>query len=286
MKYIKKFATLSAFNSFVLDHTNTPNASLIEELTGSNRITYTPFIPAPVGHDYSLDYFTIEAIDDIDVFLDYKGVTDDHQPYPSYSIDNGSTWSTMDSAVSLSAGDKILFKHSEVICYGSNFTYQFYDGNGDVIQGRFNVEGNIMSLVYGDNFANQTSFPNSIDWQHAFNSIFYCQTNLISAENLILPVTTLTSGCYMSMFSGCTSLTTAPVLPATILVDDCYNYMFAWCSSLNYVKCLATDISAEYCIATWLDGVNSTGTFIKNPNMTSWPIGDNGIPSGWTVQDA
>lgn len=27
----------------------------------------------------------------------------------------------------------------------------------------------------------------------------------------------------------------------------------------------------------------STGTFVKNPNMTSWTTGVNGIPRGWTV---
>lgn len=29
----------------------------------------------------------------------------------------------------------------------------------------------------------------------------------------------------------------------------------------------------------------STGTFVKNPNMTSWTIGNKGIPEGWAVID-
>lgn len=37
---------------------------------------------------------------------------------------------------------------------------------------------------------------------------------------------------------------------------------------------------------TWVIGVASTGTFVKNPEMTSWPTGIYGIPEGWTVQDA
>ena len=36
----------------------------------------------------------------------------------------------------------------------------------------------------------------------------------------------------------------------------------------------------------WVKGVSSTGTFVKNPNMTSWPTGVSGIPNNWTVQDA
>ena len=56
----------------------------------------------------------------------------------------------------------------------------------------------------------------------------------IPAEHLILPVLTLTSGCYYGMFSACTSLTTAPSeLPATTLAVDCYNTMFYHCTSLT-----------------------------------------------------
>ena len=87
------------------------------------------------------------------------------------------------------------------------------------------------------------------------------------------------------MFEGCGSLTTAPVLPATTLVENCYREMFRGCSKLNYIKCLATDISANKCTYSWAYAVASTGTFVKNPNMASWTTGVNGIPSGWTVLD-
>lgn len=36
---------------------------------------------------------------------------------------------------------------------------------------------------------------------------------------------------------------------------------------------LATDISASYCLGSWVYGVASSGTFIKNAVMTSLPIG-------------
>jgi hypothetical protein len=88
------------------------------------------------------------------------------------------------------------------------------------------------------------------------------------------------------MFSGCKSLTTAPELPATTLADACYSCMFINCSKLNYIKMLATDISASNCLTNWVSGVASTGTFVKNPAMTSLPTGDAGIPEGWTVQNA
>ena len=101
-----------------------------------------------------------------------------------------------------------------------------------------------------------------------------------------LPATTLVDYCYDNMFFGCSSLITAPDLPATTLVDYCYDSMFIGCTNLNYIKCLATDISASNCTHDWVNGVSSTGTFVKDPNMSSWTTGDDGIPSGWTVQDA
>ena len=114
--------------------------------------------------------------------------------------------------------------------------------------------------------------------------MFYGCTNLTTAPEL--PATTLAGYCYDGMFRDCTSLTTAPELPATTLVDYCYQYMFYGCTSLNYIKCLATDISATNCTLDWVNGVTSTGTFVKNANMSSWTTGVNGIPTNWTVQDA
>ena len=101
----------------------------------------------------------------------------------------------------------------------------------------------------------------------------------------VLPATTLEDNCYAGMFRECTSLATAPVLPATTLVSACYYQMFRDCTHLNYIKCLATNISAESCLTNWVRSVNSTGTFVKNPNMSSWTTGNNGIPTGWTVAD-
>ena len=102
-----------------------------------------------------------------------------------------------------------------------------------------------------------------------------------------LPATTLVNDCYSSMFYRCTSLTTAPVLPATTLTNFCYHYMFYGCTSLNYIKCLATNISATFCTLNWVGDVSNSGTFVKATSMTDWPTrGIDGIPDGWTVQDA
>ena len=116
-----------------------------------------------------------------------------------------------------------------------------------------------------------------------YSDMFYGCTSLTQAPTL--PATTLESRCYYYMFRGCTSLTQAPTLPATTLESRCYYYMFNGCTKLNYIKCLATDVKVDNTMS-WVSGVASEGTFVKNKNESNWPSGNNGIPSGWTVQNA
>ena len=117
-----------------------------------------------------------------------------------------------------------------------------------------------------------------------YSTMFSSCRSLTTAPKL--PATTLTNGCYTGMFNECISLTTAPELPATTLTDSCYNRMFSDCTSLTYIKCLATNISAINCTFNWVFNVASSGTFVKDANMSSWTTDSFGIPSDWTVQDA
>ena len=228
-----------------------------------------------------------------------------------YKVNNGEwasiTSNTSSSAptITVSSGDKVQFRGNNAqYAYDNYSSYNSFRGS----TASFEAEGNIMSLIYGDDFKNKLTISST----YAFTRLFGDCTKLISAENLILPATTLANNCYNSMFGNCTSLTTAPALPAntlksgcysymfykcaslitapelpaTILVDSCYMGMFGGCTSLNYIKCLATDISASNCTGSWVYNVASTGTFVKNPNMASWTTDTNGIPTGWTVIDA
>lgn len=120
-----------------------------------------------------------------------------------------------------------------------------------------------------------------------YQSMFKGCTSLRNIPST-LPAMTLYNYCYRSMFENCTSLTTAPELPATTLAASCYAKMFKNSSSLNYIKCLAvTNNTPTTQTEDWLYGVSVMGTFVKNANMTWWPINSvNGIPTGWTVQNA
>lgn len=264
-------------------------------------------------HDYSQDYFTIVSLDDDNDITFSLFSNSDTPSNISVSTDGGSTWvqytSSYPSTVigNLDTGEKLLLKSNRINSF--NFIRSVKT---------INVEGNIMSLIYGDNFVNQTALTIISQLANIFS-----RAPIVSAQNLILPATTLTTGCYAGMFQGCTSLTAAPALPATTLASSCYasmfssctslttapellattlaNYcyegMFEHCSSLNYIKCLATDISASGCLRSWVFSVSPTGTFIKDAN-TTWPLvdiyklpsqgndGAAGIPNTWTVQNA
>lgn len=285
MKYLKKFETETAYNTFKTSQDYiTPNVSLV---TDDNVVYYNPYVEPP--HDYSQDYFTFEVLEAGTITFTCVPDQEDDYDYErynvtiQYSLDNGSTWTSLTTTLepqtlggNLSVGDKVLVK-------GNNAVYGNDTVNANVFRGtaKTKVYGNIMSLIYGDNFKNQTTLPNY--W--GFAELFFMYTNLISAENLILPAT-LGDYSYMYMFYGCTSLTTAPELPATTLSYYCYYFMFYGCTSLNSITCLATNISAGDCTTNWVNGVASSGTFTKAASMTSWTTGSNGIPSGWTTQDA
>ena len=170
--------------------------------------------------------------------------------------------------------------------------------------GKFECHGNIMSLLYGDDFEDKTTIPSTRCFFYLFRNCTlttapelpattlanYCYSHMFNGCDSLttapeLPATTLSSGCYSNMFLSCWNLTTAPELPATTLVSECYNQMFYDCRSLNHITMLATDISASNCLKDWVYGVSPTGTFVKHPDMTSLPTGTSGIRYGWTVID-
>lgn len=239
--------------------------------SGSPIATYSTLADCE-AHDYSLDYLTFVAQES-----GRFSFTPRYNNVISYSLDSGTTW-TEGSVVTVSSGDVVMWK-GEMEPFPNNFLgIGLFSSNG-----RFIAQGNIMSLLYGDNFDGQTDLTGKVG---AFMNIFQdCGSNLTSAENLILPATTLEQYCYYSMFSGCTSITTAPVLSASTMVSYCYAQMFKGCTSLTSITCLAYSMSGSNCTKNWVSDVSSSGTFYKHPNAT-WLSGNSGTPDNWTVQDA
>lgn len=204
--------------------------------------------------------------------------TQDHGTILSCSTDGGETWTEMNSdlspSINVSAGDTVLWR-------GDNAEKRLV--TKFVGTAYFNVSGNLMSLVYETGFTAMSS--NTMDYQ--FDMLF-AGSNVVSAQNLVLPQEHLT-GTYDSMFNGCSHLTIAPVLPSATVQGSAYRYLFGNCTSLQYVKCLATSIltyAGIYGTKNWMNGASASGTFVKAAAMTGWSTGVDGIPSGWTVQDA
>ena len=141
-------------------------------------------------HDYSQDYLT---------FVATENGTFQFSSDINYSIDDGETWNSLASNTNtptVSAGSKIMWKAT--LTPTKNGIGKFTSS------GNFTVEGNVMSLIYGDDFVGQTSLSGKVS---AYCQLFYGCSGMTSAENLSLPATTLEDGCYSGMFQGKCSLT-------------------------------------------------------------------------------
>ena len=183
-----------------------------------------------------------------------------------YKLNDGewiSITSNTDSSapsIEVNSGDKLQFRgNNEQYATGSS-AYNSFSGSTAL----FEVEGNIMSLIYGDNFKNKLT----ISSDYAFGGLFSDCVNLVSAENLVLPATTLVDCCYQSMFEGCTSLTTAPELPATTLAQGCYVQMFSNCTSLTTAPELPATTLTDNCYQSMFSGCKKLTTAPELPVTT------------------
>ena len=311
--FITKFGTTAQYNA-AKDSLAKPHVSLTKD---DGKLHY-------MKYDYSIDYLTFVALESGTIsFNIWKSMGTNMITSISYSKDNGDTWTTTNNVdnksghlvidVNVNEGDEILWK-------GDASQLGYLDENDEKIIGsffsstcEFDAKGNVMSLLYGDDFKGETTIEEDYAFCYLFsdyNEVKIC--SIVNARNLSLPATTLTDFCYYSMFIGCTSLTeaphlpatilkcccyngmflgctnltTAPELPATTLASGCYRYMFQDCANLNYIKAMFTTTPSIDYTSNWVNGVSATGTFVKN-SAASWNVsGVNGIPTGWTVETA
>lgn len=196
---------------------------------------------------YSNSYFTIESLaDSNNVSLNIpNGFNPVMLSQVSYSTD-GTEWTTIfidgtgqSVSVTLDKGDKVYLKGLGRQFYADN-RYCYITATASFI-----VYGNIMSLLYDDDFVSQTEFPAASE--RTFYGLFIHNPHIVSAEHLVMPAIVLTYSCYNAMFADCLSLTTAPALPATTLADACYEYMFKDCISLIATPILPATTLANGC---------------------------------------
>ena len=264
-------------------HTQTPEE--YRDALYSNNLYYTQYL--------TLDYTGVNAPMDL-LFMIPAEIGTDLVTSVSYSTDDGETWTTVNNVDNVAksvyvdgqaidlAGGIVLFKGVAKQYSNNNKFCYFAQSFGD---DGCKIYGNILSMFYGDDFLDYVSFPENSTYNCA--RMFTQDTNgyyliISDVSNLILPVLT-TEGCYMNMFDDQSNITKTPLLPALTLSKKCYATMFDNCE-LDYIQMLATDISAEDCLSSYIDdgSVAENGTFVKNKNMTveklRWVI-----PTGWTV---
>jgi hypothetical protein len=223
-EYFKKLTQISDDPNidFILDN---PHVVLIEDENERKKVRY-----------YELkkelrEYFTIEALDN-----------EIHVKFPQHKLQyyTEKGWQELgtgqDDSLTIRLGEKIRFKMSYPQLKENSGIGTF------IVDGNFNVEGNIMSLYYGENFLNATSLENP----YIFSKLFENCKTLQSAKYLVLPADILSQNCYEYMFRHCHSLKEPPRLPATVLASYCYREMFYECLNLKNAPVLpATKLSSN-----------------------------------------
>ena len=202
-----------------------------------------------------------------------KKVGEPYETALEYYTTSGTTWQpyTFGTPITLAKeGDKVYFRNaSDDLAKGfskdfmSNY-YQF------AMTGSVAASGSVMSLL--DKTCRSTTFPyddgdytTPEDFNYFVNLFSGC-TSLTSAPEL--PATKLTPYCYMWMFKDCTGLTSAPELPAMALSDWCYGAMFEGCTGLEKAPALPATTMASNCYAAMFRGCTGLTEAPELPAMT------------------
>lgn len=193
------------------------------------------------------NYFTIEALEDgLTASLSGNGNSIE------YCIDKSGNWVNLSEGQltsSINAGQVVQFRGDY-----SNMTFGGTDAEGyQKGIGTFNISkkcklsGNIMSLLYKENFEDELSLPEN----NTFSVMFLNQVNIINVDEDLLPATTLKSYSYYNMFAGCNNLENAPKLPCTNLsnLDSVYCGMFYDCTKLTVAPELPSTSLGPTCYA-------------------------------------
>ena len=218
--------------------------------------------------DYS-SYLTIEALED--------NLTVTFTNDIEYTID-GREWITLkakNETQPINIGQTLSFK-GELTPNNSGGIGTF------TINKKCNLKGNCMSMLFGDNAANNYSLSGK---DYAFYNLFRDCSNIVNVDSNFLPATTLATSCYSRMFQGCSNLTSSPELPATTLESDCYSYMFYGCTRIATIRCRAKKNGSGWLFRSptyyWLNRISTKRGTFYGYSTYGWDRGASGIPRDW-----
>lgn len=218
------------------------------EIYAEENLLYPSAPPIP-------KYLRFIALEDGTFTFHKTGVGNDIE----YSLDNGDNWTTLASdtaSPTVQSGDSIMWRAELTPSSGINQTRNYCGIGYFTSSCQYNAEGNVMSLLYADNFSGQTSLTGTV---YAFAFLF-TESNIVNANKLKIPATTLGNRCYMSMFKGCTSLISTPQLPAMTMTEWCYRSMFEGCTSLTRTPQLPATTLGSACYYYMFKGCTSLTT--------------------------
>ena len=315
LNYIKAMFTTTPSTTYTMDWVYGVAASgtFVQNDYATWNVTGVNGIPSGWSTvNNSLVPFYVENLTDSQGEVTFRKYGSDSPSITVYTSTNNSTWTSLGttSTTSLRAtlpANGRLYVRATTTAWNAGSSVL----TSNLIKASVNhkVGGNIMSLIYGSSFSSVTLNGHN----YAFYYLFFSNSKLLDSSELILPATTLSTGCYKSMFESCSNmvgapqmlpattlqsncyqsmftsclkLKTAPYLPATSLVTSCYANMFYNCRELNYIKAMFTTTPGSSYTSSWVYGVAASGTFVKNASATWNVTGTSGIPSGWTVETA
>lgn len=317
MKYLKKFATKAEYEAYMAD--NMENYPHVGYIADEGAVEYVKEAP-PRPERMPLHF---EAIEDMTVSfstnaIEYSLDNETWQTLPAatatptisagskvYFRANGLTPTSSAGIGVFSATGKFNAVGNVMsMVYGAEFFDKTTLSKQYALARLFYACANIID-------ASNMLLPATTLSKNCYQLMFGSCTSLISAPS-VLPALTLTSYCYVKMFyecealvnapaihaltladnccfemfRNCKSLVTAPILLASTLVNRCYEGLFKGCSKLNYIKAMFIDGGSFYETEGWVQSVAATGTFVKHAAATWDRTGNNGVPTGWTVETA
>ena len=247
-------------------------------------------------------------------YLKFTTVDDNGSTYAfskaglEYSIDGGA-WTTLEANTNTPNVPK-----DSNIRFRGNLTTNGSEGIGTFSSsGKFDAEGDLMTLLYGEYYVGQTGkFAD-----YMFTAMFRF-TKIVNAYNLVIPYNSgsYSYSCYymfnfcselevapkelkgdtyvgnysfFQMFGNCKKLTKTPIIWYTFPAYNAMDTMFVNDVLLSEVYLMQThdnnhvDNLRSY---NWLKNVAATGTFYMSQDAT-WDStvsrDANGIPAGWTI---
>lgn len=184
-------------------------------------------------------YLTFEAREDnTSVTWTHAGATTSFMWPIQVSTDGGTTWAevapTTEGATlaTINKGQKIIVRRDSAYGFmGSNALYNYFGSDKDVY-----VYGNIMSLIWGDNFISHSDLRG----RYQFGKLFYGMSTLLTDPKLGLIILPATGNhvtypyAYDEMFNGCAKMTIEAVMPEGLVLgtQTCYG-MYWRCSALR-----------------------------------------------------